>query len=140
MSATHTIFEGSLALYFSHIYYIHIILLFICLYWVFIVVRAFLQLWLVGIAVYLHCSGFSLQWLLLNCRAQALKLSGFNNCGSQALEHRLSIVAHGLNCSAAWTRSGIKPMSLVLADGFFTTEPATREAWVSGNFEIILLN
>ena len=81
-----------------------------------------------------RCRGFS------SCEEQALEHVGFSTCSSQAPEHRLSIVAHGLNCSAAWTRSGIKPMSLVLADGFFTTEPATREAWVSGNFEIILLN
>ena len=47
-----------------------------------------------------HCGGFSC------CRAQAPGCTGFSNCGMwvqwlwlQSLEHRLSIVVHGLSCS-----------------------------------------
>ena len=60
-----------------------------------------------------HPSGFSC------CGARALGCMGFSSCGSQILEH-------GLHCSAecgGLHGSGIKPVSLALADGLFTTEP-----------------
>ena len=67
-----------------------------------------------------HCGGFSC------CRAQALGHTGFCSCGTRALECSLS------SCGA-WAQlfhnmqdyrgSGIKPMSLALAGGFFATEP-----------------
>ena len=74
-----------------------------------------------------QCSSFS------RCGTQALGCTGFSSCGtwlsscgSQALEHKLSrcgtqnYLLHG-----TWDppSPGIKPMSPVLAGGFFTTEP-----------------
>ena len=60
-----------------------------------------------------HPSGFSC------CGERALGCMGFSSWGSRILEH-------GLHCSAECGDlhgSGIKPVSLALADGFFTTEP-----------------
>ena len=48
----------------------------------------------------LQCAGFSLRWLLLLQSTGSRRL-GFRSCGSRALEHRLSVVAHGLSCSVA---------------------------------------
>ena len=70
-----------------------------------------------------HCSDFSC------CGGQALGCAGFSSCGSQALEHRLNScdtwtqLLHGM-----WdlTGSGIEPTSLVLANGFFITEPPSE--------------
>ena len=66
-----------------------------------------------------NCGGSSF------CRPQALGLTGFSSCGSQALEHRLSgcgAQAQVLRGMRYLPRSGIEPMSLALAGGFFTTE------------------
>ena len=55
----------------------------------------------------LQCMGFSLQWLLIaehgfySALASAVVACGLMSCGSPAGEHRLSIVAFGLPCSAA---------------------------------------
>ena len=44
----------------------------------------------------LQCVRFSKRWLLLlSCMGS--RRTVFSSCGSQALEHRLRIVAHGLN-------------------------------------------
>ena len=63
---------------------------------------------------------------LWGARASVVVAHGFSSRGSRALEHRLN------SCGAwAWLlqgmwelpRSGIKPISPALVDGFFTTEP-----------------
>ena len=71
-----------------------------------------------------HCGGLS--W----CRAQAHELQccgrRAQQCGSQALEHRLNscgIQALLLCCMWDPPRPGIKLLSLALAGGSFTTEP-----------------
>ena len=49
-----------------------------------------------------HCSGFSCcrVWAL-GAWASVVVAHRLSSCGSQALEHRLGIVAHGLSCSTA---------------------------------------
>ena len=80
-----------------------IIYLWLC--WVFVALRAFLQLW---------CMGFSLQWLLL------LQSRALGWVGSVA-------VAHGPSCSMACgiliPGSGIKPISPASAGRLPTTGP-----------------
>ena len=44
-----------------------------------------------------HCGGFS----CCRARASVVVARGLSSCGSWDLERRLSIVAHGLSCSAA---------------------------------------
>ena len=54
------------------------------------------------------------------------RAQGLSSCGSQVLEHRLSgcgAQALLLHSMGLLPRSGIKPVSLALAGGFFTTEP-----------------
>ena len=78
------------------------------------------------------CSGFSC------CLAWTLGSVGFTSCGSRAVEHRLNSCGPWASLLLSlWDplRSGIKPMSPVLAGGFFTTEPpgklpyCTINAW-----------
>ena len=72
-----------------------------------------------------RCAGFSL-WCFSCCRAWALRHTGFRSCGSQALEHRPSVVvgarASLLRGTQDLPRSGIEPVSPALAGGLFTTE------------------
>ena len=69
-----------------------------------------------------HFGGFS-------CGALAPGCEGFSSCGSQALEHRLNSCGTQpkLLCSI-WDLpgSGIKPVSLALAGGFFITELSVK--------------
>ena len=85
----------------------------------------------------LRCSGFSLQGVFLLWNVGS-RVSGFSNCSSWALDHRLSscdswaLEPRLSNCDA-WVQlplgvwnllgPGIKPVSLVLAGRFFATEP-----------------
>ena len=73
---------------------------------------------LVG-ALVSRCGGFS------RCGALAPGCEGFSSCGSQALQHRLNSCGAELKllCSM-WDLpgSGIEPVSLALAGGFFFTE------------------
>ena len=67
-----------------------------------------------------HCSDFSC------CRAQSPGYSGFNSCGSWALEHRFN--SCGIQTwlfHSMWEppKTGIKPVSSALAGKFSTTEP-----------------
>ena len=48
---------------------------------------------------------------------------GFRSCSSWDLEYQL-------NCSRHMGFSGVKPMSPVLAGGFFTTEPQGKPLYV----------
>ena len=75
----------------------------------------------------LLCAGFLLRWLLL-LQSTGCRRAGFSNCGTWALERRLS------SCGARaelprgmWdlTGPGLEPVSPALAGGFLTT--ATRE-------------
>ena len=73
----------------------------------------------------LQCTDFSLRWLLLLWNTGS-RHAGFSNCGSQALERRLS------SCGArAWLLRGmwnlpgpeLEPVSPALAGGVLTTAP-----------------
>lgn len=67
-----------------------------------------------------HCRGFSWGAQVLGCVASVVV------CSSQALEHRLWVVAHGLGCYAVCggpPRSGIEPVIPALAEAVLTTEP-----------------
>ena len=73
----------------------------------------------------LRCAGFSLWWLLL-LRSAGSRHAGFSSCGSRALEHRLSSCgARAQLLRDMWDppRTGLEPVSLVWAGGFFTTAP-----------------
>ena len=95
--------------------------------WVFVTAGAFLY-WGERGLLSSCCAGFS------GCRARApghLLISNCNICVQWLRMPSSRAVAHGLSCSAAcaqWDppRSGIKPTSPGLADGFFTTEPPAR--------------
>ena len=104
-------------------------------------------------ATELNWTGSSLQQEFFSCCSQRVLLSslvcrlliavaslvaerglwvhGFRNCGSQALGHRFhSCVSWALLLHGMWDLSGsrIKPVSLELADMFFTTGPP-GEPW-----------
>ena len=88
-----------------------------------------------------HCSGFSC------CRAQALEHSAFSRCGTRAQQLRLWPLEHRLSsCSTQLIalrhvgsfRSGIEPMSPVLAGRFFTTEPPGKPH-IFKNYQFILI-
>jgi len=62
---------------------------------------------------------------------------GLNSCRARALEHTLSSCgAQAQLLCGRWDLpgSGIEPVSPALTGGFFTTEPATREALVLSIF------
>ena len=91
--------------------------------WVFVASQAFLQLrgvdYSLAGAPVSHFGGFSC------CGALAPGCEGFSSCGAQALEHRLnSCGAQPKLLCSIWDLpgSGIKPVSLALAGGFFITE------------------
>ena len=74
----------------------------------------------------LQCTGFSLWAGFFCCEAQAPGHVGFSSCGTWALEHRLnSCGTWAMLLQDKWDlpRSGIEPVSLDLAWGFFSTEP-----------------
>ena len=73
----------------------------------------------------LWCVGFSLRWLLL-LRSTGSRHTGFSNCGSRALERRLSSCgAWALLLRGMWDlpRPGLEPVSPALAGRFLTTVP-----------------
>ena len=57
--------------------------------WVFIAARRLSLVVASGGYCLLRCAGFSLRWLLL-LQSTGSRCAGFNNCGSQTLERRLS--------------------------------------------------
>ena len=67
-------------------------LFYLWLCWDFIVAQIFLQLQRAGLTVWVQCSGFSLQWLLLLWSAGS-RACGLSRCCSRALEHAGSVVA-----------------------------------------------
>ena len=83
---------------------------FFWLCWVFVAVRAFLQLWRVAVTLQLRCTDFSSQWLL------SLQIMGSTACGLQQLRpvdsraqaHWLWHVAlvAPLHVGPSWTRDG----------------------------------
>ena len=104
-----------------------------CLCWVFIAAWASLQLRRAGAPLHLLGKGLSLLWLLLSWSTAS------RVCGLQQLEHVGSVAAapgfqntgsivvvRGLSCSKAcgiFPDQGSNPCFLLLAGGFFTTEP-----------------
>ena len=70
--------------------------------------------------------GLLLRWLLC-CRSRILGCVGFNSCGSQTPEHRLTIVTHGLHCSSA---CGIFLDQASLVAQLVKNPPAMWETWV----------
>ena len=104
------------------------------LYWVFIAVRG-LSLVASGGYSSLLCVGFSL-WCLLLLQSTGCRHTGFSNCGSRALEHRLSscgawaLLLHGM-----WDPPGpgLEPVSPALAGRFLTTAPPEKPLIVSFN-------
>ena len=92
--------------------------------WVFVAVQAFLQLQRAEATLWLRCTGFSLQWLLL-LWSLGSGACGLSSCGSWAREHRLSSCgAQAVLLCRVWDvpGPGIEPVSPVLADRFLTTE------------------
>ena len=86
-----------------------------------------------GAILQLQCEGASLRWLLF-CRTRALGCEGFSSWGSWALEHRLnSCGALAYLLCSMWDlpRSGIEPVSPVLAGRVFTTEPTGKPLMMS---------
>ena len=59
------------------------------LYWVFVAVKSFLQLWREGATLQFLCVGFSLQLLCL-WRSTGSTVCRLSSCDSLSLEHRLS--------------------------------------------------
>ena len=59
------------------------------LYWVFVAVRSFVQLWRAGATLQFWCVGFSLQLLCL-LWSTGSTVCGLRSCDSLSLEHRLS--------------------------------------------------
>ena len=77
----------------------------------------------VGAALWLQCTGFSLQWLFL-LWSTGSRHRGFGSSGSRSLEQ--SMAQYGLSHSTACELIAgprIKPVSPALAGGFCTTEP-----------------
>jgi len=103
--------------------------LFICLglCWVFVAAWSFLQ-W--------QSVGFSLRCLLLllSMASRGVVFQWLPSCGSQALEHRLSIcgtLAYLFRGVWDLPKPGMEPMSPALASSFFTTEPPGKpQEWV----------
>ena len=62
---------------------------FFWLHWVFVAARGLYLVVASGGYSFLRCAGFSLRWLLL-LRSTGSRRSGFNSCGSWAVERRLS--------------------------------------------------
>ena len=61
--------------------------------------------------------------------ASVVVACGLNSCGSQSLEHRLNSCgaqAYLLHCICDRPGSGIKPVSLTSASGFFNPEPSGK--------------
>ena len=81
-----------------------------------------------GVYSSLWYAGFSFRWLLL-LQSTGSRRAGFSNCGTQALERRLSscgmwaYLLHGV-----WDLPGpgLEPMSPALAAGFLTTTPPEK--------------
>ena len=79
----------------------------------------------------LACSGF---WL---CGFVLWSVSSghtcFSSCSFWALEHRLSHCGSWVQLHVIWdlAESGIEPVSLALAGGFFTTEPPGKSLQIS---------
>ena len=99
--------------------------------------------------LYLRCSGFSLQWLLLlqsralgrGAEASVAVAHGLNGWGSGALEHRVS--SWGAQASllcGMWELPGpgIEPVSPALAGRFFSNEPPGKTK--NRNFILITEN
>ena len=85
---------------------------------------AFLQLWAARATLSLHAQAAG--GAALCCGARALGRACFSSCGSWALGRRLSHCGSRVQLLfVIWelAESGIEPVSLALAGGFFTTEP-----------------
>ena len=92
--------------------------------WVFTSSRAFLQLQRVGATLQIQGTSFSLQWLLL-LQSTGSRVGGLRGCGSQALEHRLSISgAQPLLLRGMWdlSKPGMESVCPALAGRYLTTE------------------
>ena len=95
------------------------------LHWVFVAAHRLSLVVASGGYSSLQCAGFSLRWLLL-LRSMGFRRTGFCNCGTWALEHRLSSCgAWAQLLRSMWDlpRPGLKPMSPALAGGLPTTVP-----------------
>ena len=62
-----------------------IVFIYLWLQWVFVAVRAFLQLWQAGATLQLWCTGFSFWWLLLLQSINSGQ-TGFSGCSTRALQ------------------------------------------------------
>ena len=108
--------------------FFYIVYLNFWLCWIFVPAQAFFQLQQMEATLYLQYKGFSLLWLLLLRSAG----SGFSICGTWAQQLQLLALQHRFSSYGAWTQlprgmwklpgPGIKPVSLGLVGGFFTTE------------------
>ena len=94
----------------------------------------FLQLWRVGVVLSLQCTGFPLWWHLLLCvehRLRQLQHMGSLAvaCGSQSMGSMLCDTwAQLLHCLWNFPRPGVKPVSLVWAGEFLSTEPPGKSS------------
>ena len=92
--------------------------------WVSVAMWSFLSLQQVVAALWVRCSCFSLQWLLLLQNTDSRVRSGFSSRSTWAHElHLLGSTAQAHSCAWDLPGSGIKPVSPALAGNFFTTEP-----------------
>ena len=107
-------------------------LIYFWLCWVFVAVKAFLQLQRVGITLQLWCTGFHGSGFP-GCGAWALGCTGFSSCSSRALQCRLSScgACAQLPCSR-WglPGSGTELVSPAPASGFSTTEPQRSPTYI----------
>ena len=81
-------------LYFFFIYNLFILFTYFWLCWVFVAACGLSLVAVSGGYSSLRCAGFSLRWLLL-LQSMGSRRVGFRNCGSWALERRLSSCGAG---------------------------------------------
>ena len=102
-----------------------ILFIYFWLHWVFISACGLSLVAASGGYSSLRCTCFSLRWLLL-LWSTGSRHAGFSNCGSQALERRLSSCgAQAYLLRGMWDLPGpeLEPMSPAWAGGFLTTVP-----------------
>ena len=102
-----------------------ILFIYFWLRWVFVAARGLSLVAVSGAYSSLWCAGFSLLWLL-SLQSNGSRCLGFSNCGSWALERRLSSCgtrAQLLHSMWDLPGPGFEPLSPALAGGFLTTEP-----------------